>query len=613
MTASTRESEGFYVRLRGPVDELPTILRRALDAVRKGWTLEEDSPPGFYYQADELILHGFDDVQADATESESDVSGDSTSDTAEDTSDTDLTDAPAESEDDASLKCDSDASDDGASLRSDTNDYTGRSEGSQSRVHNLSNIYQVTNAVQAVMKSPIIKQYYHMLLTTTQFIEKGVPDETTFELLVDTGSGTTWVRGLNACKIVEVLQPPPPSKAATKTGANAPQGVIKYKVERQTPISSYSRRSQLCGDDIKFPLPKDEKSSVIISEYDGIVRYGFRPDARTIVLLLPKFERTFVLENFYGWTSTAGKSWREPIKLAYKPGVAICGDERDLYAPVFDGILGLGTLLHDPSFEKLYHDDPLSAATPGLGAPSFLTALANQLKRKPGGESGIVVFFLLRPPLPSLDRRKSLIPVVDRNNLGYWQVFVETMRIWYKIDPVTATPGTLGKKKAALEIPINRLLMLDTGASCSYLYSRAYTALVGAYKRTDKPVFVRPPSGKSKFMPFYYPAANLDDPMTVEVVFRTNDKPVNVFVPAQGFLYNSLGEGLVWNSPHGRSSESSYPSGILGINFFQVVYASFYLPDRGSDLNPYIRLAPQTTAETDQGHYSVPPPEETED
>ncbi|CDO75743.1 hypothetical protein BN946_scf184921.g19 [Trametes cinnabarina] len=177
------------------------VLQRLSDTFRKEWTLEADSPPGFYYQGNEIVPH---DIQLhydvpDSTEPEREHSGSSSSGHSGDLEtgsnagssparssfeDTDLTDVSVDGEDEALLKFDDDS-------------YADVPGENQRDTTHLNNIFQVTNLVELVKSSGASKQYYHVQLTTTQLV--GIhQQDTTFELLVDTGSNTTYVSSIAA-------------------------------------------------------------------------------------------------------------------------------------------------------------------------------------------------------------------------------------------------------------------------------------------------------------------------------------------------------------------------------------------------------------------------------
>ncbi|KAI0360541.1 hypothetical protein OH77DRAFT_1418497 [Trametes cingulata] len=55
-----QQPEGICITLISPDEDLPSLTRRAVDAVRRGWTLEADSPCGVYLSGDDLVLHDID-------------------------------------------------------------------------------------------------------------------------------------------------------------------------------------------------------------------------------------------------------------------------------------------------------------------------------------------------------------------------------------------------------------------------------------------------------------------------------------------------------------------------------------------------------------------------
>ncbi|KAI0327871.1 hypothetical protein GY45DRAFT_1327070 [Cubamyces sp. BRFM 1775] len=82
-SATTSATYGTFIQLNGLRDDSSAVFRRAVDAVRREWTLEPDveEPLGVYFDGEELVFHDpdgiFDDlpIQSDLYGRSDDPSG----------------------------------------------------------------------------------------------------------------------------------------------------------------------------------------------------------------------------------------------------------------------------------------------------------------------------------------------------------------------------------------------------------------------------------------------------------------------------------------------------------------------------------------------------------
>ncbi|KAI0660042.1 hypothetical protein C8Q70DRAFT_72097 [Cubamyces menziesii] len=218
-----------------------------------------------------------------------------------------------------------------------------------------------------------------------------------------------------------------------------------------------------------------------------------------------------------------------------------------------------------------------------------------------------------RWPCPERQPRWSSKINVD-SRTGKWAVTLARLKIWSDVDAVSANPATLARRSPICDVATDKIpgahkFIMDTGATSTYVHKEILTAI-----RKAKFLSMNQTNSSSQYpgAPYYVSRDFLQrHDVTVELTFKnTNNSLVSVYVPALGFLYNSLGEGLIWEAPANSGGQASDWSGLLGLNFFQVVYAAFHRPTYHSGIAPYIHLAPQTRADTKAGLYDVPPEKE---
>ncbi|KAI0360540.1 hypothetical protein OH77DRAFT_695507 [Trametes cingulata] len=443
----------------------------------------------------------------------------------------------------------------------------------------------------------------------------GGSELTPFRLEVDTGSNTTWVRGEHVRKIVRPL--PAPGAERNQRERREPGYVIE-----QFQRDQIRGKSCLLKHGVSVPHVRGGSTAEITS-WDGNVKYGL--SANYIVLLgrLRGGPRQFMIPHSFSWG--AQSSWWDPIKLDFAPAVAICGSENLILRTEFDGLLGLGTCKYQEGFRYLLTDHHERALE-----PSFAWCLKGYLKAVPM-EGGIIVYFLLRPAPPSSQRSKleaarfssylafqkwpcaqvpqwsPALPVAQSaNSSGLWQLRLVGFNIWRKVEATTASVQSLRPKRPAFSLTdIDVVMVLDTGVSASYIPSFMHNKLCA------ETTFLSQSSVEASVLqlpaPFYVSRLQAQDhETTVELIFRQDDHSnISIYVPALRFLYNTRGEGLVWPMIRGRhpADDKGALTGLLGLNFFQTVYAAFHVPEAEP---PYIRLATQSPQETAEGRYDVP-------
>ncbi|KAI0372085.1 hypothetical protein BV20DRAFT_978650 [Pilatotrama ljubarskyi] len=429
-------------------------------------------------------------------------------------------------------------------------------------------------------------------------------------------SNTTWVLGERFCKIVEPL--PNPAAEHAQGERNHPG----YVIERFQ-WNDIRGKSIVLNHGIDVPdVPSGYKSE--ITSWDGRVNYSFRED-RGVVLLgrLRDRPRTFTIPHSFSWGAESSR--RDRKRLDYAPAVAICTTEDLVLRPQFSGILGLGACMYQDGFRDLLQ----GCRDPAAEAPSFVWNLRKHLKAVPI-EGGIIIYFLLRPQVlshftekgPRLSSYLALqtwpcrqiprwSPALHVNTASkLWELRLAGINIWCDVEATTASAEALWDKSPTSSVMFDIAVLLNTGASASYFSGFVQQRLRAETVCLSRTVVETLPH--QLFAPYYVLRSQAQDrETTVELLFRESGRTISVYVPALGFLYNTHGEGLVWSLPGGTHGDGhGSTKGLLRVNFFQVVYAAFHIPETE---DPYIRLAPQSRKEAVEGRYDVPKEEEVTD
>ncbi|KAI0667993.1 hypothetical protein C8Q78DRAFT_1051413 [Trametes maxima] len=174
----------------------------------------------------------------------------------------------------------------------------------------------------------------------------GVRGPSTFRLLVDTGSNTTWIPASKYCELKEggSCAPPPVSWA--------------YQHPRHS-VVFYHGYSALKASDVDV--------SYQIEYQDGCKALLVLPEVRTEdgAPVVPRQKLSLgVLLDCYDWNK---KRWYSPAPLEYRFALAIAVNKK-LDMDITDGILGLGLL----GFQKGFEQD-------AVNTPSFLHAIQRNM------------------------------------------------------------------------------------------------------------------------------------------------------------------------------------------------------------------------------------------
>ncbi|KAI0667512.1 hypothetical protein C8Q78DRAFT_1053464 [Trametes maxima] len=620
-------SRAPFIHLLSPQEDSPSLYRRAVDTVRRGWTLQDDSPAGVYFsESGELVYHPGHSEDPSGIDSGSEISGESRPETSFGEGDaSENTTAITSLDNDAFTKDISDVFDREDSLDADVSDFGGSQEGLESDGLFLqTRKVDVRNLLDDALlhqTSAMPKEFYQLQLTTRQFndnLKDGFKD-TTFQLEIDTGSNTTWIRGEQVRKIVGFQDKPPLSMNSTNSpssGLPVNSGRGAYQIMRFSSTELHNK-SRLLNHHIFVPTVPEGEQTTFITTWQGQVSYGGgQTYKRTILLGRPKDPRLrkFKLQSCFKWN--AQQSWLEPLGVDCEIPVAICGTERYILSHALDGILGLGTLRYQNAFRKN------AGVTEDGDVPSFLQQISGHLERIPG-EAGNILYFMLRPP-PSKEGEMGQpsylalqkwptvneplwSPKIPVHGNRKWRIPLKGMAIWHGVDAASANVDTLSSRVPSVQISLDQPLnvILDTGSTLSYLPTDMIVGLLD-----DAYINRRPRSGEQNLSPYYVDPAFTQKALTVQLNFTAgNGQDASIFVPALSFLYNTRGEGLVWatvTEDPKKKPKNLKPWGLLGINFFQVVYAAFHLPEL-QGVNPYVRFACQSQIETTRGKYDVPP------
>ncbi|KAH9896070.1 hypothetical protein C8Q73DRAFT_463895 [Cubamyces lactineus] len=187
---TTNTTYGTFIQVYGTREDSAAILRHAIDAVRREWTLEPDieQPLGVYFKGEELVFHDpdgtFDDppVQSDSDGGSDDPSGTDSAWSDHPCSDTEVT---------------SDDSNDSVDKYGDSHDVSSY-EGGPPRSAAYSGTFLQTTLIKDLLKlarAGYTKEFYTIQMIVRQYqrtFKDGV-DDTVFNLELDTGSNTTCV------------------------------------------------------------------------------------------------------------------------------------------------------------------------------------------------------------------------------------------------------------------------------------------------------------------------------------------------------------------------------------------------------------------------------------
>ncbi|KAJ8496396.1 hypothetical protein ONZ51_g1163 [Trametes cubensis] len=601
-TATETATHGTFIRVYGMMSaDSGAVLRRAIDAVRRAWTLESgaEEPLGVYFEGEELVFHDPDGILDDPQASnQSDPDGG-------------LDDPPGtESAWSDHLPSDTDSEDGLMDDKSDDyHDYSTYEGGpSAASSETLLPVPQIKVFLKLACSDYCVREFYIIRMTVTQYKETFVGgfDHIVFNLELDTGSNTTWLRGEHVAEIV------PPAQSSNRSSGGEPTEFNIKRISYETLLN----KPRIFDHGIDRPyIPEGETATM--TEWEGCVCYDESAN-RAVVLGKPtRLEPfTITLPGACNWGDQ--ESWWQELPVQFTPAIAICGSPYLVYGSPCDGILGLGTSKFQSAFGHLYrHRD----VPPEAFIPSFSVALERKLMVKEN-DPGVVFYFMLRPPPDDEDeppapsylglqrwpcaRQPKWSPRIDISpSGGPWLATLAHLRVWEDVEPTSADPETLARRSASCNIAIDNqwTFSMDTGASSSYFPKDALDAIRAIHFISSRPTDRSEQVAGASY--YASPAFWRKNDVTVELIFQNTDQTtVSVYVPALGFLYDTKGEGLVWEAP---SAHAKAGSGILGLNFFQVVYAAFHSPPSASNLAPYIHLAPQTRADTSAGLYSVPP------
>ncbi|OSD02272.1 hypothetical protein PYCCODRAFT_1467929 [Trametes coccinea BRFM310] len=236
-----------------------------------------------------------------------------------------------------------------------------------------------------------LNPWYTIDITTKQNHQNYSKGEkvTTFRLIVDTGSNTTWVRGSPTCEIVSIIEPksksepeaksereqgksseleqsksskptqgkPSEEGKASEKGKASEQGKRTVLPDSEYVIAPYDSeqmrgKSCLLNDGTRRFLSVASRDHKIIkgSDVDGFVNYGIpSPDGPDAAILFSKDTvlREWTILRARNWGSPDGvcQSWSAPLTIEYDSmAVSIAGSYSMILSSVFDGLLGLGPL-----------------------------------------------------------------------------------------------------------------------------------------------------------------------------------------------------------------------------------------------------------------------------
>ncbi|KAI8976425.1 hypothetical protein BD414DRAFT_168568 [Trametes punicea] len=422
-----------------------------------------------------------------------------------------------------------------------------------------------------------LRCYYTLDMVTRQFDShhSGGYIGETFELLLDTGSNTTWVRGDNVRRIVD--------------GADSASS--EFDVERFTE-DELRGRSTLINYGHCISVPAGQRVKVKKSDW-AHVEYGV---SKYTHLLLTQADtpRSFTIQGCFEWGGNPQRSWRVPISFQYPIGVAVAGQPSVALNQHYDGILALG----NRKYQGALRTEIDAASARNMNVSSFLVELAAQLRKpvwQPGEASNalVVMYFVLRAPiwkLPSYLAWQSwpgeAVPWSHKIYVnpadGKWTVKLQSLSIWLVADTTLTPEGVPNFWSAVPDATISCFaweFTLDTGSSLSYFPDHILTEIFQrlGLQSHGKDTSATLPS------PYHLPQAVTNPRASGAVRFEFTSFATGTVVPVDtstySFLWNDSGEGLIWGANLGRPDLGTpRRPGILGLNFFNVVAAAFHLP-----------------------------------